>query len=334
MILSPRTRRPRAAFTLIELLVVIAIIAILIGLLLPAVQKVRAAAARAKCSNNLKQIALACHNYESSYNKLPVAVWMTYATVGNGNTTDIYNGSFGPNWACSLLPYVEQDNLYRQMNISGWSPTTIGTHTWKNFVTTSIPTYLCPSDSFNGQQYTGGAGGIQTWQRGNYAANTGPQWWFNSVNGNSSKDGWNLYGRAWCGINWADTISNIPDGSSSVVMFNEVRSGPIPTDPRGVWALGFPGSSVTSAHAIGDCYYPNDTNSGSDDVKNCSDRPDIAMGCWASCPSQQGQARSQHTGGVNASMCDGSVRFFRTGIAQQTWYEINSGNDGIVWVDT
>src|SRR6516165_2908473 len=103
---------PRAGFTLIELLVVIAIIGVLIGLLLPAVQKVREAANRVKCQNNLKQIGLACQDYLSTASGFPPGS-VTSPSMAGG----VYN--YGHSWMVLLLPFVEQDSLYRQLDLKG-----------------------------------------------------------------------------------------------------------------------------------------------------------------------------------------------------------------------
>jgi prepilin-type N-terminal cleavage/methylation domain-containing protein len=139
----------RSAFTLIELLVVIAIIAVLIGLLLPAVQKVREAAARSKCQNNLKQIALAAHNYQSANGVLPPGV------LANAQQIAYPADQSTASWLSCLtllLPYIEQDSIYRTMKINGTVDKPVGP-AWFNVpenyraALNHIPGFICPSDS-------------------------------------------------------------------------------------------------------------------------------------------------------------------------------------------
>jgi prepilin-type N-terminal cleavage/methylation domain-containing protein len=157
----------RRGFTLIELLVVIAIIAVLIGLLLPAVQKVREAAARIQCSNNLKQISLAVHNFNGNFSKLPpIGSWGPtfrnngYPPATNGGTTTPSDGITGP-WLVHLLPYVEQGNLMNQFatlgNVNTSDPSSTYFTAYDALIGTGGPlkVYTCPSDGST-------TGGLQT----------------------------------------------------------------------------------------------------------------------------------------------------------------------------
>jgi prepilin-type N-terminal cleavage/methylation domain-containing protein/prepilin-type processing-associated H-X9-DG protein len=384
--------RRRNAFTLIELLVVIAIIAILIGLLLPAVQKVRSAAARIQCANNLKQLGLAAHNYHDSYGQLPPAVIMTYAikddpTVnarGLETTLDI-NEPFGPNWAVLLLPFIEQDNLFRQINVAAypglggaqWKPgidpaSLPFDRTWRAIRGYEVKTYLCPADPNNHKLYNDPSGADcpaeAGWARGNYAANAGFTDFDHTVGGNDTPESkpfgdWNLFhGLYGDGIhdypgsvskgpvmsaNFGCRLTDFGDGTSNTCMFNEIRAGISPLDPRGVWALGFPGSSITCA---GRNYNPSPNNTlgdvdyFGDELQGCYKfwYPGIgskeAMGCFPGSSSSaaypdvtnSAMARSKHTGGVNCCFGDGSVHFIHEGISQWVWCLLQSRNDGQV----
>jgi prepilin-type N-terminal cleavage/methylation domain-containing protein len=169
------TKKRRHAFTLIELLVVIAIIAVLIGLLLPAVQRVREAANRIKCVNNLKQLGLAIHNYHDSYHAFPPGGTVSYSNVTG-------KGKAGLSMYAYVLPYIEQDNLYREVrDIIGWStpdrnpgPTPMALVPTPAFQTSPLRVALCPSGAAEG--YTDDTGVTYYYQHYNpvLGASNGP----------------------------------------------------------------------------------------------------------------------------------------------------------------
>ena len=327
--LSPRSlRRPRG-FTLIELLVVIAIIAILIGLLLPAVQKVREAAARMSCSNNLKQIGIACHSYNDSNQHLPWGGSMGPGVDSNNTSAS----GFGPPWTVFILPYIEQGNLYTpyQQSITNYTNWVNGIaggsqdQNWRAMGSQKIKTYVCPSDPFSQTPCTV----QQTWARGSYGGNAGPA--YGSNNGsNSPGTGPSGYpgGGVLC-INYAPTMTQLEgqDGTSNTIMVNEERSAPDAGDVRGAWAFGMLGGDMTGGCPEGDCTGPNDRGGNSDDVYGCTNHPELAMGCYGS-GTGQANARSAHGNGVNALFCDGSVHFLQNGIDLNTWYDLLSRDDG------
>jgi prepilin-type N-terminal cleavage/methylation domain-containing protein len=221
------TSTSRRAFTLIELLVVIAIIAVLIGLLLPAVQKVREAAARSKCVNNLKQIGLALHNYHDANRRFPPGY-----VDGNTDPRSTPDNDVGPGWgwASFILPYMEQDAIYRQINFS--KPVGAGVNAQVTLAQLAV--HQCPSDPY--QQtvpvYDSNFGSpIVNVAHGNYVGCNGWEECFVNAGGagdGSGSDGLSGgLGEAGNGLffrNSKYTVANITDGLSNTIIAGE-RSG-------------------------------------------------------------------------------------------------------------
>lgn len=347
-LVSKAGKRLVAAFTLVELLVVIAIIGILVALLLPAIQSAREAARRAQCQSNLKNVALAAINYESTMKKFPIG--MTYDSSKNPNLG--HPTYFGPNWIIFILSHLEEQSTYDHFDLTArinGNDTTPGAIRNREARGTRIPVLLCPSDANNQVLYEGNypAHG-DNWARGNYAANAGGAFLFEkSACGPSpdgpddylctggptgqawidGKDGWkdNFRRRGVMGVNTSVAIRQITDGTSKTIMIGEIRAGLSAKDSRGVWAMGHAGSSLLAMFGSrGDANGPNACYTNSDDVY-C----DVSLGnmnqteCMSCDPGYfaQAAARSQHAGGVFLAMCDGSVQFVSDDIE-------TSGNKG------
>jgi prepilin-type N-terminal cleavage/methylation domain-containing protein/prepilin-type processing-associated H-X9-DG protein len=290
--MAPASTSRRPAFTLIELLVVIAIIATLIALLVPAVQKVREAAARATCQNNLKQLGLALLNRHDVFHRFPMGlVW---------NPANYYNPP-RTGWNYSLFPYIEQENVYKQLPPSAanqqwypwWSPEATNPSGPTRVV---IETWLCPSDDgalLNSQQW-----GV--FSLGNYHA------FFGGLNlGGALAAGPDQ--RSAMSVNFGARLADIVDGTSNTAVLGEyLRSRGAGNDQRGMPWGDQPG--------YGEIYTQLSPNSTSPDliyVGWCDNKPLNNLPCinGDSGPNNTVAARSRHPGGVNVCLADGSVRF-------------------------
>jgi len=330
----------RAGFTLIELLVVIAIIAVLISLLLPAVQSAREAARRAQCVNNLKQLGLGIHNYESVNNVFPPA----------------RKGCCWGSWNLFLLPYIEQTQVYNAWNSVGNNSGLagyvdgdgryFGSLNW-TVANTVINAYLCPSDrgGNSNNPITTTVNGVKfECKFRNYVANLGntgigqmdfpansttplirflgaPFYDMGSPNIDIQPAATYFPGRS---TRNCASIASITDGTSNTTAFSEVIISQGTGDLRGFtqWgdAVGF--MSNTSP------------NSPSPDTHDWSTN-------WPTGPPLQGlgslgpndkyyAARSRHPGGVNTTMCDGSVRFFKNTVNLFVWRGVSTTAGGEV----
>lgn len=218
----------RRGFTLIELLVVIAIVGVLVGLLLPAIQRVREAANRMSCANNLKQIGLACHSYEGSYGCLPPGSGNMGAGAANGASILIL-----------VLPYLEQANLYNQFDFNQDVSIAAANYTAR---IQEVKFFLCPSDGQVGGKPQGGKApaGLSTATpagRSNYLGNIGTTAYVRSTDGarvgifqyqlqaNSCAASNNIPSSALCGSNVTTRvrITDVSDGTSNTCLFSETK---------------------------------------------------------------------------------------------------------------
>jgi prepilin-type N-terminal cleavage/methylation domain-containing protein len=312
-------KTPRTAFTLIELLVVIAIIAILIGLLLPAVQKVREAAARTQCGNNFKQHGLAVQNYAGTFGgNLPPA---NFAQVVNPSTGNTAAGSAH----YALLAYMEQGNLFNQFTTDRPDPGYGGTLAYNGGGAVNVPVkaYACPSDPTQGNDQANGGTQAGKWGLSCYAFNT--VLWAGSFQAAQTFNMPPPY-----------KVGNIPDGSSNTIGLGE-QTGGYPgyygqvnsygaSEAYNVWA--WPLNPLQSEGTYGPyspdpAYLPGGVFYGANyPMPQCGVNPMQA---------DPSRFQSCHTGLILVCLMDGSVRPVTSGVSQYSWNLALNPADGQVF---
>ena len=326
----------RPGFTLIELLVVIAIIAVLIALLLPAVQAAREAARRSQCVNNLKQLGLSIQNYISAQETIPPSGASGTPGFSSADTNSTQTFSM----KVRLLPFIEMSTLYNAMNMNVPAPLfqhQLGSTTNMTVIATTVAAFQCPSD-----QYPGHIGAIFATSLNmavsNYFTNSGTARQYNASN---------ITGPAWFLGNNGNVgrvlkLANVVDGTSNTVVFSEIVKGnsgankPLPnvvdgSTTTGVGAAGSdqldyqvcmkaPGTSLWDYK--GEYWHSQDAGRGG---TYSHTMPPNSKSCnYGTAYDNRICAGSNHSGGVNMSFLDGSVKFIKNSISYNTYLAIGT----------
>lgn len=323
-----RHSESRVGFTLVELLVVITIIGILISLLLPAVQAAREAARRMQCSNNLKQLSLAMHNYHTTKGSLPFGALLSINTTDSSRGGP-YNHDHG--WYTQMGPYIEQQAWYDTINFNkvfddeGGTGGAYGNQAARFY---RMAIFGCPSDTPNCTHPGHDWNSIKA----NYAVNFG-----NTNYGQQTQNNIKFKGAPFTAGRSID-FASISDGLSNTLLMAEIIttigvtnasdmyggwSGPMSQTMASEGGQAFMGwltpNSTSCDLAWGKCPLPENLNG----VSCCT-----VVGEYGDLPLQSFAARSQHPGGVNAALCDGSVHFFSNSIVWDVWQALSSSRGG------
>jgi prepilin-type N-terminal cleavage/methylation domain-containing protein/prepilin-type processing-associated H-X9-DG protein len=318
-------RKSPNGFTLIELLVVIAIIAVLIGLLLPAVQSARAAARRIQCINNLKQLGIAMHNYGDTLGSFPIGRTGIRRPAGDpGYPGDPSGANHRRTWAWMILPYIEQQNLYQSINFSR----PFNDHSQDTALRVLSSSFVCPADP---HMVTLDTGGFPIY-KANYMVNWGNTHYDQTASNNPFitgpfKDSVPFLGAPFA-LDRSFGVRDLTDGTSNTLLISEVKIclfNGTAQDHRGdvfnddwncamFMAYTTPNSTIPDQMASNSyCQYPFLTNPP----------------CNGKSPAFNA-ARSWHSGGVNALLGDGSVKFIKDSINIATWRALATTTGGEV----